>query len=285
MFESVVGARAGFRIPGRLGHIQVAARPSVVRRRWSKLMERFERRGPAFVKQIDASGVAVSVGIGSAMHATEVGPPVLRQREVADRAPIAMRTIVADTAMWRYADGDETAFAELYDALAPVVIGYLRRRTRDRDLVEDLVQETFLRIHLHRGRYRRHAPVLPWVLTIAARLLANRVRGSQRASAVFSAEDEVGDGGVDATSPEQQAMAMELAERIDQAVMRLPERDREAFELVKEDGLSLQTAAPRLNTTALALKMRLFRVCNRLRRLSRGDLEGGHDERKLDEYR
>jgi RNA polymerase sigma-70 factor (ECF subfamily) len=95
----------------------------------------------------------------------------------------------------------------------------------------------------------------------------------------------VGDGGVDATSPEQQAMAMELAERIDQAVMRLPERDREAFELVKEDGLSLQTAAPRLNTTALALKMRLFRVCNRLRRLSRGDLEGGHDERKLDEYR
>jgi RNA polymerase sigma-70 factor (ECF subfamily) len=182
--------------------------------------------------------------------------------------------------MARYAAGDESAFAELYDGLAPLVIAYLRHRTRDRDLVEDLVQETFLRIHLHRGRYRRDAPVLPWALTIAARLLANRVRGSQRASAVFSAQDEVGDGGVETTSPEQLAMVMELAEQIEHEVLRLPDRDRAAFDLVKRDGLSLRAAAPRLNTTALALKMRLFRVCSRLRRLSQGDLEAGHDERK-----
>lgn len=243
-------------------------------------MERFERKGQGPVKPTDGSGVMASVGIGSAIHAAELGLSMPCQREVAERAPAAARTIVADTAMARYAAGDDEAFAELYDALAPLVIAYLRRRARDRELVEDLVQETFLRIHLHRGRYRRDAQVLPWALTIAARLLANRLRGSQRASAVFSAKDEVGDGGVETTSPEQLAMVMELAERIEQEVMRLPDLDRAAFDLVKRDGLSLRAAAPRLHTTALALKMRLFRVCNRLRRLSRGDLEAGHDERK-----
>jgi len=172
--------------------------------------------------------------------------------------------------MARYAAGDDTAFAELYDGLAPLLMAYLRRRTRDRNLVEDLVQETFLRLHLHRGRYKLDAPVLPWALTIAARLLANRVRGIRRANVVFSDDDQARDEGVEATSPEQWVIGMELAERIEQELLRLPSADREAFDLVKREGLPLKIAAPRLRMTTLALKMRIFRVCGRLRRLMSG---------------
>ena len=217
------------------------------------------------------SGVDHAVGIESAMPATGHWFPVhAPQRALPVHHVTGTREVGNDSAMARYAAGDDTAFAELYDGLAPLLMAYLRRRTRDRNLVEDLVQETFLRLHLHRGRYKLDAPVLPWALTIAARLLANRVRGIRRANVVFSDDDQARDEGVEATSPEQWVIGMELAERIEQELLRLPSADREAFDLVKREGLPLKIAAPRLRMTTLALKMRIFRVCGRLRRLMSG---------------
>src|SRR5262249_5976182 len=151
-------------------------------------------------KPIVDSGVVPSVGPEFAMPA--VGSCVhvcVPQHALPALRAVAARPVGNDAAMARHAAGDQAAFAELYDGLAPLVMAYLRRRTHDRDLVEDLVQETFLRLHLHRGRYKRDAPVLPWALTIAARLLANRVRGTRRASAVFSEDDSAHDGGTETT--------------------------------------------------------------------------------------
>jgi RNA polymerase sigma-70 factor (ECF subfamily) len=200
------------------------------------------------------------------------------QRAVPVHFVARVREVRTDAAMARYADGDEAAFAELYDGLAPQLIAYLRRRTPDRALVEDLVQETFLRIHLHRGRFRGDAPVRPWAFTIAARLLANRVRGVRRANTTFFDEERASERPAEASGPEQQAIATELAERIEHEVQRLPDTDREAFDLVKREGVSLKLAASRLSTTTMALKMRLFRICGRLRRSSRAD--SGPGERK-----
>jgi RNA polymerase sigma-70 factor (ECF subfamily) len=186
---------------------------------------------------------------------------------LAESVPVrGVRELANDAAMERYAAGDETAFADLYDGLGPLVMAYLSRRTRDRALVEDLIQETFLRIHLHRGRYKRDAPVLPWALTIAARLLANRLRGARRADAIFVEDDRASRGSADMASPEDLAIGMQLAQQIEQEIGCLSSKDREAFDLVKRDGLPLKIAAPRLGISPLALKMRLFRVYSRLRR-------------------
>jgi len=197
------------------------------------------------------------------------------QRALPTHPVAGTREILTDAAMARYADGDETAFAELYDGLAPLVIAYLRRRTSDRAMVEDLVQETFLRIHVHRGRYRRGAPVGPWACTIAARLLANRVRGTRRANVTSFDDGRVGERPAECSSPEQEAIAAELVERIEDEVQHLPDADREAFDLVRREGLPLNIAASRLSTTTAALKMRLFRIGGRLRRLNRADSDPG----------
>ena len=232
-------------------------------------------------KPIGDSGVVHAVGPEFATPAAGLCVPVCvppHARRV-DHVEAA-RPVGNDAAMARHAAGDDSAFAELYDGLAPLVMAYLRRRTRDHNLVEDLVQETFLRLHLHRARYKRDSPVLPWALAIAARLLANRMRGTRRANAVFSEDDRAGDGGTETTSPEQLAMVMELAAQIEQEILRLPDRDREVFDLVRQQGLPLKLAAPRLSMTTLALKMRLFRVCGRLRRLISGDPDPSNGERK-----
>jgi DNA-directed RNA polymerase specialized sigma24 family protein len=75
-------------------------------------------------------------------------------------------------------------------------------------------------------------------------------------------------------------MVMELADQVEQEILRLPGSDREAFDLVRRQGLPLKIAAPRLSMTTVALKMRIFRVCGRLRRLINGDSDPGNGERK-----
>src|SRR3954465_4340950 len=77
---------------------------------------------------------------------------------------------VANEAMDRYADGDASAFPILYDAIAPRIEGLVRRRTRDASRIDDIVQQTFERIHRARGTFIRGSDVLSWAFKIARNL-------------------------------------------------------------------------------------------------------------------
>jgi RNA polymerase sigma-70 factor (ECF subfamily) len=82
----------------------------------------------------------------------------------------------ANAAMERYSRGDEAAFAELYDELAPRLLRFLRRATRDTFAAEDLMQQTLLHMHHARGSFIAGSPVMPWALAIARRLMTDRAR-------------------------------------------------------------------------------------------------------------
>src|SRR5262245_59278349 len=82
----------------------------------------------------------------------------------------------ADVAMERYSTGDDAAFAELYDAIAPRLLGFLRAATRDEFATEDLMQQTFLQIHGARGSFIPGAMVMPWAFAIAKRLVIDGAR-------------------------------------------------------------------------------------------------------------
>src|SRR5690349_18413864 len=77
---------------------------------------------------------------------------------------------VANEAMDRYADGDASAFPILYDAIAPRIEGLVKRRTRDASRIDDIVQQTFERIHRARGTFIRGSDVLSWAFKIARNL-------------------------------------------------------------------------------------------------------------------
>src|SRR3954466_446025 len=77
---------------------------------------------------------------------------------------------VANEAMDRYAGGDASSFAVLYDAIAPRIEGLVRRRTRDGSRIDDIVQQTFERIHRARGTFIRGSDVLSWAFKIARTL-------------------------------------------------------------------------------------------------------------------
>jgi RNA polymerase sigma-70 factor (ECF subfamily) len=168
--------------------------------------------------------------------------------------------------MDRYAQGDESAFSELYDALAPRLYGYLLRQTRNNTRAEDLLQQTFLQMHCARGRFIPGADVVPWAFAIARRLLIDGVRRSGREVSLELREEAGAPPPVSQAIPQDDLVhSKELALSIERELARLPESHREAFELIKQEGLSLAEAAEVLGTTVAAVKLRAHRTYQALR--------------------
>jgi RNA polymerase sigma-70 factor (ECF subfamily) len=176
-----------------------------------------------------------------------------------------------DAAMTRYAAGDEAAFAEVYDELAPRLYGFLLRQTRDVARAEDVLQQTFLQIHRARDTFIAGAEVLPWAFAIARRLLIDSRRRGPRE--ILQDKDARDDGVAPDPRADDLVEAHELAFRIRRELARLPEAQRIAFELVKHDGLSNAEAARALGTTVTAVRLRIHRAYEALRAVL-GDVKG-----------
>jgi RNA polymerase sigma-70 factor (ECF subfamily) len=168
--------------------------------------------------------------------------------------------------MERYSAGDDTAFGAVYDALARRLYGYIRRHVPDPQACDDLLQETFLRMHRARGTFVTGSPVVPWAFAIARRLVIDHARGQRRGPRIADEVEPEPVGHVaDADRPEQALEARQLAQRMAAALGRLPDSQRTAFELLKQDGLTLAEAAAVLGTTTGAVKLRAHRAYESLR--------------------
>lgn len=163
--------------------------------------------------------------------------------------------------MERYVDGEADAFEFLYRRVSPNLMGYLLRLTRNRERAEDLLQITFSKIHRARGSYLRGAPVLPWILAIARRSFLD-----ERRSANVRTEDLSSDGSLPEPQSDERALPAELSDALEVAIGRLPESYREAIVLTKITGLSVAEAASVLGATETAVKLRVHRGYNQLRK-------------------
>src|SRR6266581_831025 len=80
-----------------------------------------------------------------------------------------------------YRGGDQGAFVLLFRRYQGPLGRHLERMMDDRAAAEDLVVETFQRLHVHRDRLRDGAAIRPWVYTIARNLARNRHRRTRLA--------------------------------------------------------------------------------------------------------
>ena len=147
-----------------------------------------------------------------ALSRGDTGP---RAREQARTAPLDEardpERESANAAMERYARGDDQAFSQLYDSLAPRLHRYLLRASRDPTRADDLLQQTMLRIHRARGRFIVGAEVLPWAFAIARRLVIDSIRRRKNENRTISLET----GGHEATPVEAAAEQHGADELID----------------------------------------------------------------------
>jgi len=174
--------------------------------------------------------------------------------------------------MQRYCDGEAGAFRELYALVAPRLLGYLLKMARERALADDLLQQTFLKVHRARAAYVRGADPIPWIYSIAHRTFIDETRKHKRA-VVRVGEAEVLPEVAAAITGESEDRRdevrgdPELVTAALDALAGLPPQQREAVVLTKLDGRTVAEAAEIAGTTVGAMKVRAHRGYEALRKL------------------
>lgn len=93
---------------------------------------------------------------------------------VSDQTPV--KRPVDEGWIGRIAEGDMDAFRMLYDAVSGSVYAFAYSLVRNRHDAEDVLQETFLRIHAYAAAYRPQGKPLAWIFTIARHLAQDKRR-------------------------------------------------------------------------------------------------------------
>lgn len=175
--------------------------------------------------------------------------------------------------MARYQDGDANAFRELYALVAPRLLGYLMKMARSKAVADDLLQQTFLKVHRARAAYIRGTDPLPWIYSIAHRTFIDEARKQKRAI-VRTSDDDVPEVAADlqgvAAEHRDDPVDPELTRAALDALAQLPEQQREAVVLTKLDGKTVAEAAEIAGTSVGAMKVRAHRGYEALRKLLGG---------------
>lgn len=165
----------------------------------------------------------------------------------------------------RVANGDQAAFALLYDEIAPRVLGLIRRLLVDHAQSEEVAQEVFLEIWQTASRFdAAKGGAATWILTMAHRRAVDRIRSSQ------SGRDRDTKVGIRDYAPEYDHVAETVEvtiehERVKEAMSRLTELQRQAVTLAYYGGYSHSEVAALLSVPIGTVKTRLRDGMIRLR--------------------
>lgn len=172
-----------------------------------------------------------------------------------------------DTAlMLRYRDGDMAAFETLYARHRVSLFRFVLRHTANRQLAEDVFQETWSRIIRNSSRYRPNARFTTYLYHIARNCMIDQYRRTANQPAAGpNIERERIDDLASSDNPLTNAAAADTALTIERALLTLPDEQREAFLLKEEAGFTLQEIAEITGVGRETVKSRLRYALGSLR--------------------
>jgi RNA polymerase sigma-70 factor (ECF subfamily) len=161
--------------------------------------------------------------------------------------------------MARYQEGDFAAAAALIDSVSPQLYRFFAAQSNSRIDAEDLLQETWLRVHKVRHTYRPGEPALPWFYAIARHIRVDHYRKSIR--------NAVGEQRLKTTSQEPMTTSEGTGQAVEVAVLlaSLSASQREVLEMLKVAGMSLEEVARATSSTVGSVKQKAHRAYKRLR--------------------
>jgi RNA polymerase sigma-70 factor, ECF subfamily len=159
-----------------------------------------------------------------------------------------------------YQEGKEDAARALIERLSPVLLRYFRAQESSRRHAEDLLQETWMRVHMARHTYRRGEAVLPWIFAIARYAGLDRHRKVRR---VEGHEIQVDVLPQAASAPDSDSSS--TVPDIDVLLAALPESQREVIVMLKITGMSIEEVARATASSVGSVKQKAHRAYERLR--------------------
>ena len=169
--------------------------------------------------------------------------------------------------MLRVKRGDRDAFAALVEKYRQPLFNFIFRTLRDETETEDVAQNVFLQVYKSRDRYQRTAKFSTWLFTIARNLCLNEIRRRTRHPADSldethaDNEDQPTRQYVDKSIflPLENVLHGELAHKVEEALADLPENQRTAILLCRQDELSYEEIAEVLGCSLSATKSLIHR--------------------------
>ncbi len=161
-------------------------------------------------------------------------------------------------------DGDSAAYARLLREIAPFIRAMARRRFRDDDAVEDVVQDTLLSLHRVRHSWQPSRPFSPWLAAIASRRAIDAVRRKTRLNAHEAHDERAYETFADPGS-NKEVEAGAATQMVTSLIAGLPPAQREALELVKLQEMSLAEASAASGQSVGGLKVGVHRAIKSLR--------------------
>ena len=154
-----------------------------------------------------------------------------------------------------YQQGDLDAATALIHAVSPKLYRFLAAQTVSKAEADDLLQETWLRIHKVRHTYRPGEPAIAWFYAIARHVRVDHYRKAMRTTLRERDLENI---------PEPAAAPVQSGE-LEALLAPLSAREREVVEMLKVEGLSLEEVARATSSTVGSVKQKAHRAYKKLR--------------------
>jgi RNA polymerase sigma-70 factor, ECF subfamily len=164
-----------------------------------------------------------------------------------------------ESLMRDYQAGDSSAANELVRRVSPALYRYFLHHTQRQAEAEDLLQETWLRLHRARAAYRAGEPAMPWIFAIANHTRLDRLRRTMRRPEVAM------DAPPDVAAPESPPDS-----GVEELLRGLPDSQREVLLMLKVSGMSLEEVAKATGSSVGSVKQKAHRAYEKLRSLLGG---------------
>ncbi|MGA7237842.1 MAG: RNA polymerase sigma factor [Bryobacteraceae bacterium] len=158
-----------------------------------------------------------------------------------------------------YQQADPAAPGALIAMVSPALLRFFRFNAASREQAEDLLQETWLKIHRMRHTWRPGERVLPWVYAIAHHVRIDSYRRTRRQAARETALDPA----LDPPGPNAAYESIQF----ESLVAALPDGQREVITMLKAAGMTVEEVARATSSTVGAVKLKAHRAYERLREL------------------
>jgi RNA polymerase sigma-70 factor (ECF subfamily) len=157
-----------------------------------------------------------------------------------------------------YQQADEEAATALIEKVSPMLLRFFWMQALSRRYADDLMQETWMRIHKARHTYRRGEPVLPWIFAIARHTGLDSYRKTRRVEARETQVEELPEiAAAPVTSPDVAV--------VDAMLGALPESQREVLVMLKVSGMTMEEVARATSSSVGSVKQKAHRAYRTLR--------------------
>lgn len=170
-----------------------------------------------------------------------------------------------DTELYkRIADGDEAAFASLFNRYYPLLRPFIYKITRSADKTEEMLQETFMRVWLNRDQLPGINNLHAWIFTIASRLCLNAIRkdlNHRRKLASLQKQET----GLEPQTPFDTTQLAEISRLVADVINKMPPQRQRIYRMSREQGLKPADIAEALSLSVNTVKNVLVTALKEIR--------------------